>query len=556
MKLKTLFFLLISNCVFAQKNIKNHIFTFSPQAVKTHEIWEGTCTLKKWAGKNPFSEVKLTGTFAHASGQVTGVTGFCDDQDGMIYKIRFLPTKPGVYAYDLMISADGKTENIAGNFEVKKSDNQGILRVDPENPWHFITDGNQKHFFWNSTTTYWMLGWKDDKIIDAAIDRLGKLKVNRIRVAINARAHGGTRWSEPNVVESSNFTFKLNPWLAKKPDDLDNPEFDVTCFNVAHWQKLDRLISRANANNIIVSLIFYVDGLDHGCDPFKKTNMGNAEEQAYYLYTAARYSAFPNITWDITNEYHLFRNEEWVEKMGKLLKAADPNKHLISVHGNANFPFRKSTWVDMVLYQNWDECGGYDFIANARKAQSESGRIIPQINEEYGYEDHYPEWGCGAKATKVDDGRSADNRRRLAWEMVMAGGYQTTGERANDGTGAGKDTGGGWINGRGNDDMTMLKGYAIMKDIFEKTAYWKMQPNNGIVNNGNYCLAQVDQEYLVYSRLPYCRLALPKNQSFSVMMINPRTGETTQLPTINTVDGSWQYPKTLSDDWAFIIKKI
>jgi hypothetical protein len=38
-------------------------------------------------------------------------------------------------------------------------------------------------------------------------------------------------------------------------------------------------------------------------------------------------------------------------------------------------------------------------------------------------------------------------------------------------------------------------------------------------------------------------------------MINPREGEETNLPSSNAEDGAWQYPRQLSDDWVFIIKK-
>ncbi len=549
-------FIAISFSATAQKKL-NGITTSIPQkTVETYDYWEASIITNHSFVANPFTEVAVTGEFVAEDGKITTVAGFCDDQKGTVFKVRFMPVVPGKYRYLVTVKTQKKVHVSKGEFIATQSTNQGVLRVDKENPWHFMLDGTGKHFFWNATTTYWMLGWKDEKIIEQAIDRLARLRINRIRVAINGRAHGGSRWNENNVVESANFTFKLNPWVAKKPDDLDDPQFDVTRFNVAHWQKLDRLVRRAKEKDIIVSLIFYVDGLDHGCDPFKKANMGNENEQRYYRYAVSRYSAFPNITWDITNEYHLFRNEEWVEKMGKLVKSGDPNRHLISVHGNANFPFRKSDWVDMVLYQSWDECGGYDFISNARKAQAATGRIIPQINEEYGYEDHYSVWGCGATATKYPDGRSADNRRQLAWEMVMAGGHQTTGERANEGTGAGKDEGGGWINGRGNDSMVMLKGYAVMRKIFEQTTFWKMEPANQLINNGNYCLATIGNEYLIYSRLPYCRLVLPKGAVYSVLMINPLTGESIRLPDCDAVNGAWQYPKTLKEDWAFIIKKI
>jgi hypothetical protein len=180
---------------------------------------------------------------------------------------------------------------------------------------------------------------------------------------------------------------------------------------------------------------------------------------------------------------------------------------------------------------------------------------LPQVNEEYGYENHYPPWGCGEGGTKKPDGRSAENRRQLAWEIYMAGGYQTTGERADEGTGAGHDEGGGWINGRGNSSMTMLRGYSLIRRTFEQTSYWKMTPHPGLVNFGNLCLALPGEEYIIYSRLPYCRLTLPQDAVFSVKMINPRTGEESILEDTNPRAQAWQFPGSLDKDWAFILKK-
>ncbi|MCC6446617.1 MAG: hypothetical protein IT210_24580 [Armatimonadetes bacterium] len=73
----------------------------------------------------------------------------------------------------------------------------------------------------------------------------------------------------------------------------------------------------------------------------------------------------------------------------------------------------------------------------------------------------YPHWGGDPTCLPA---RSADNRRRLAWGMAMAGGYQTTGERTDRGT----ETGGGWINGRGDKTMVMLDGYAHMVGFFTR----------------------------------------------------------------------------------------
>lgn len=508
--------------------------------------------------KNPFTDIILSGDFSHENGETYHIDGFCDASDGSVFRLRFLPTETGEYNFTISFTGKNTSKRFTGKLKVHPSDHRGLVRIDPEYPSHFIWEGTGEHYFWNGTTTYWLMGWKDEQIIRDAIDRFASLDINRIRVAISGRQDDGSRWYEPMVKESEKFTFKLNPWEASNPESLDHPDFDITRFNTSYWQKLDRLISYAQKKGIIVSLIFYVDGLEHGCDPFKKEKMGGEEEKSYYRYAAARYASFNNIMWDIANEYHLFRNEEWVEKMGKYLYSIDPYKHLISVHGHAEFPFRNDEWVNMVLYQSWDECGGYAFMLGCREKQQKTGRILPQINEEYGYEDHYPPWGCGAEATKEWGGRSADNRRQLAWEIYMAGGYQTTGERANDGTGAGSDTGGGWINGRGNNTMTMLKSYAIIKKTFERLEYWKLQPMSELVNYGNLCLAEPGKQYLVYSRIQHCRIQLPYNEKYAASMINTKTGEITDLGNIesNKNNGAWQYPKELQGDWAFILIRI
>ena len=63
--------------------------------------------------------------------------------------------------------------------------------------------------------------------------------------------------------------------------------------------------------------------------------------------------------------------------------------------------------------------------------------------------------------------RIADALRRAAWDIVMAGGDQTTGESARRGTNIWPGTGGGWMNGRGDDTTTMLEGYAHMVDFYQ-----------------------------------------------------------------------------------------
>ncbi|MHB8897553.1 MAG: apiosidase-like domain-containing protein [Thermoguttaceae bacterium] len=453
----------------------NVAFRQSADAIDVYDFVEVTIDVAPPRPANPFTDAVVAGQFRCEGSEPLAVDGFCDSHDGSLFRIRFMPSRPGRHDYSVTYRQGQAEVKHQGFFTARDARRRGLVRVDRDHPWHFLWEGTGEHYFWNGTTTYWMMGW-DDATIRASLDRLHRLQVNRVRVVIMGRVENGQAWAE-NVYPTEKFSFLLNPWVAARPKSIDNPGFDVTRFNVDHWQKYDRLLRHARELDMIVSVIFYVDGRRPGVDPFGKTGMGGPDEQRYYRYAVARCAAFSNVLWDVTNEYHLFRDEPWVDKMGPLIRQWDPYDHLASVHGHGEFPFRSSPWADFAMHQKWDESGGYAFIRACRDKQLKAGRIMPQINEEYGYEDHYPTWGGNRKSPA----RSADNRRRLAWSMVMAGGYQTTGERANTGTGWGPDTGGGWINGRGDDSMVMLQGYGHMVDFFTAIPWWTMDPDDQLV---------------------------------------------------------------------------
>ena len=96
----------------------------------------------------------------------------------------------------------------------------------------------------------------------------------------------------------------------------------------------------------------------------------------------------------------------------------------------------------------------------------------------------------------------------------MAGAYGTAGESARRGTNIWPDTGGGWINGRGDDTMVMLKGYEHMVDFFTSFEWWKTEPHDELVNNGAYCLAKPGEIYAVYLPLaPSAGIDQPLNKA-------------------------------------------
>ncbi len=509
------------------------------------------CEVAQPQAKNPFADASFTAVITTPGGKQVPVAGFCADEKGEQYQLRYMPAEKGKHAIRMTFSENGKEmKEVEMPFTVEDKKLPGPVKIDKDHPHHFVYAGSGEHYFWNGTTTYWLLGVRDDAKIAAAIDRLAKLKVNRIRVALNARTKDGGRWFEPQVTNTKDFQFRVDPWPAKNKDSVEDPQFDTSRFNIPMWDKLDKLVAHARSKGVVVSITFHLDGPDKGVDPFnggKEKGEGYADykaEEAYYRYAVARLGGYSNVMWDVTNEWHLFRDEKWVNHFGDLIRKVDSGGHLISVHGRGDFPFYKSTWADFAMYQVWDDAGAYKFLRKGRELAEKAGRPMPQINEEYGYEDHYPgPWGGGKKKPA----RAADTRRVLAWQMSMAGGYQTTGERADE---PGQ---GGWITGLGNDKMTMLDGYARMVDFFTSVAWWKMDPADGIADNGGLVLAEKNKRYAVYAPTGgRVNLKIPAGD-WRVRVYNPRTGEWGKKTDEKADDGGLTLKFAADGDWAAVL---
>ncbi len=508
---------------------------------ETHEvvIESGTPT------PNPFRDTTLTADLTLPDGTRRTVEGFADSADGRVYRIRFMPVVKGRHSYTVHFIQGRTRKQFEGAFLAVDSKLPGIVEIDPQHPYHFQWSGSGEHYFYNGTTAYWILGIRDDREIEAILDRLARHGINRIRVALNGRTASGARWKEDQVKPDAGFQLRLEPWPAARPLDIENPGYDIARFNLDHYRKAERLLAAARSRNIVVSLIFHLDGADKGVDPFGKANMGGEDEQRYYRYTVARLGAYPNLMWDVTNEWHLFRDEAWTNRMGALIREHDPYRHLISVHGNSKFPYRLSPWAGFAMYQSWDEHGSYDFMLKNRREQQTAGRPIPQVNEEYGYEDHYPyPWGEGRRSPA----RVADTRRRLAWEMALAGGYQTTGERANE------PGMGGWINGRGNAAMVLPSLHAHLLRFMTSLPWWTADPHPELAAGAALCLADPARLYIVYRRRSGDASVELAPGAYSVRAFNPRTGESHDLPAAQ--GGRWNVPQPGSgeEDWAFSLR--
>jgi len=137
----------------------------------------------------------------------------------------------------------------------------------------------------------------------------------------------------------------------------------------------------------------------------------------------------------------------------------------------------------------------------------------------------------------------------------MAGCYQTTGETARRGTGYWPDTGGGWVNGRGDEAMVMLQGYAHIVNFFTSFEWWKTEPRDDLVSKNGFCLAEPGKTYAVYlSRGGMVTVQLGQGQ-YQPAWFNPRTGQTSPLPVMT--GPAWTSPAAPDDgDWALLLRKM
>ncbi|MBN1854813.1 MAG: hypothetical protein JW829_18920, partial [Pirellulales bacterium] len=145
-------------------------------------------------------------------------------------------------------------------------------------------------------------------------------------------------------------------------------------------------------------------------------------------------------------------------------------------------------------------------------------------------------------------------RRKDAWEITMAGCYQTTGESARRGTGVPPDTGGGWVNGRGDDTMTMLLGHGLMVDFFTAFDWWNCRPLSEAVQGPASCLGKLEQLYILYFREGgRANVRLTEHQ-YRGKWFNPRTGR--WEGSVQGAGTGWTTPPTPdNEDWVLWLER-
>jgi hypothetical protein len=410
------------------------------------------------------------------SAEVTGpnnakltIPGFYDGNG--TWKIRVSPTAEGKWqlvTHSPVPALDGQRVEFV--CVPNGAQGHGGVRVDARHPRHFVCEDG---------TRFFPLGYECDWLwaLDATnaelptVNRfLDKLATNGFNyVLLNAYAHD-TSWAKGKTSDDDYGPPPLYAWAGT------NEQPDHSRFNLAYWQHYDRVIAALNDRGMVAHVMIKVYN--------KMVNWpakGSAEDDQYFRWLIARYCAFPNVHWDFSKESNNEKDLDYKLGRIKFIRDNDPYRRGITTH------------TDLQTYDS----GAYNGVLDYRSDQVHSKwhdsllkhrqqHAWPVLNVEFGYE-HGPQ-GLDDKTYSVV--QPPEEVCRRAWEVCLAGGY-----------GAYYYTYTAWDVIRPEDSPPGYRYFHQLREFFEGTGYWRMEPSDELVSEG-FCLAEPGREYIVFLNKP------------------------------------------------------
>ena len=351
---------------------------------------------------NPFVERHIRGTFAGDNERVT-VEGFYDGEGR--YVVRFMPSFEGDYTYS--ISGDFGGEAQEGSFYVTApgAGNHGPVSV--ANRYHFAYADGTSYYPLGTTCYVWNL--QSDERIEETLKSLAGSAFNKLRFCIFPKHY------DYNLGEPRSYPYAGTPMdsgvLTKANFDQYNyrgdlSHFDHTRFNPEHFRHIESCILRLQALGIEADLIMM-----HPYDRWGFATMSPQEDELYWRYAVARFSAYRNVWWSLANEYDLFPTKtlaDW-ERYAQILVESDPWHHLRSIHNCRHFYDHSRPWITHLSIQRQDIYKTAELVNEWRARYGK-----PVVLDEIAYEGNLP-YGWG--------NITGEEMVRRFWEAACRGGY-------------------------------------------------------------------------------------------------------------------------------------
>lgn len=355
---------------------------------------------------NPFIEQEFCGTFKGKNECITAV-GFYDG-DG-VYKVRFMPSFEGEYTYETKGNFAGA--ETSGTFTVTApgEGNHGPVRV--INGHHFVYEDMTPHYSMGTTCYAWV--HQPEETYQKTLKELDKGYFNKMRFCVFPK-HYIHNFRDPvtfpyegTPVDNSGLSEETFSYQV----DFTGNDWDFTRFNPEHFRRIERAIVDLQKRGVEADIIVM-----HPYDRWGFSQMSPEQDDLYWKYVLARFSAYRNVWWSLANEYDLLRAKtmkDW-ERYAKMICDLDPYNHLRGIHNCMAFYDHTRPWITHASLQRQDFYRHVEYTDEYRVRWDK-----PVVWDEICYEGNI-DMGWG--------NISGQELTRRFWEAAMRGGYAGHGE--------------------------------------------------------------------------------------------------------------------------------
>ena len=364
-------------------------------------------TLEGPSEGNPFTEQYVNGIFSSKNERVV-TEGFYDG-DG-VYKIRFMPSYEGKYTF--ILKGSFLEKSLSGAFYSVKPEegNHGLVRT--VNTHHFAYEDGTAYYPVGTTAYAWAL--QSDERIKETLKSLEEARFNKMRFCIFPKHYAF------NLGEPRSYPYEGTPMDSSVLNDenfmeyfgkAEGNDFDYKRFNPEYFRHLEYCIEELGKRGIEADLICM-----HPYDRWGFSTMSAEEDDLYWKYIIARFSAYHNVWWSLANEFDLMKSKtlaDW-ERYASILVKRDPYKHLRSIHNCRTMYNHNRPWVTHCSVQRVDLYKGAELTG---ELAAKYGK--PVVMDEIAYEGNI-QYGWG--------NITAEEMVRRFWETAVRGGYPGHGE--------------------------------------------------------------------------------------------------------------------------------
>lgn len=369
-------------CAAGEGNSAEVFSSGTPEALQ-RGVWEVRLTQEDETA-NPFFDIDFKVVFTLPDGSEVPAEGFYAGNG--VWACRAYCGQAGMWRWRSAANRpalDGKS----GTFEVKPSALPGKLRKHPEDPRQFATDDGA--WFLHLGDTGYRYVVDTEPLWQQYIDEAAQVGFTKIRT-----------------------------WFCRGRHDVGALfDADRKGLDLAYWDEIERRLRYALERHPRIQFQL----VPYGEDWPELARYGSGDRAAMLAarYAQARFSAFPNVQWCISNDSHISpdpgkRNAApaTIDRIGRDMRAREPWGTLLSNHQMRfqGYSFVDAEWSDIVTLEDRDQIAGALILDYIRRSKDD-----PVVLDE----DRY-----GIYLSPKHDRFFF---RRLMWASLLSGGHATYG---------------------------------------------------------------------------------------------------------------------------------